>query len=206
MACLTSLAEQGVLAVRIDVVATQFLERTLLGRTGARQFRIARKYRVSEPAAAERTVRVVDEALVRGDTSQAVTTMLLAAGAEAVHWAIGSPPIVAPNYYGADIDTLDQLAFWQALKRLPSKLRAQCVRFHKMEPPAPRLLEGNIATAIQAASIIHVPFRAVVSVLANRPEDIDLSPFTFDMPPPLDGSAPVDTWKRCWPLFLSMPV
>lgn len=179
-----SLAEQGVLAERSDVVATQFHERTLLGRTSARQSRIARKYRVSEPVVAERTVIVVDEALIRGDTSQAVTTMLLAAGAKDVHWAIGSPPIVAPNYYGMGIDTLDELAFWQALKRLPSELRAQCLRFHRMEPPALRIVESNIATAIQAASITYLPFRALVSVLANRLGGIDLSPFTFDMPTP----------------------
>ncbi|MGY4606461.1 amidophosphoribosyltransferase [Bradyrhizobium sp. USDA 4474] len=179
-----SLAEQGVVTDRIDVVATQFFERTLLGRTNARQSRIARKYRVSEPAVAERTVIIVDEALIRGDTSKAVTTMLLAAGAKAVHWAIGSPPIVAPNYYGMGIDTLDELAFWQALKRLPSELLAQCLRFHRMEPPALRIVESNIATGIQAASITYLPFRALVSVLANRLEGIDLSPFTFDMPTP----------------------
>ncbi|WP_244547158.1 hypothetical protein [Bradyrhizobium sp. Gha] len=179
-----SLAEQGMLATRTDVIATQFLERTLLGRTSARQSRIARKYRVLERAAAERTVIVVDEALIRGDTSQAVTTMLHAAGAKAVHWAIGSPPIVAPNYYGMGIDTLDELAFWQALKRLPPELRAQCLRFHRMEPPALRIIESNIATAIQAASITYLPFSALVSVLANRVEGIDLSPFTFEMPTP----------------------
>lgn len=179
-----SLAEQGVLAERDDVVATHFLERTLLGRPRGRQARIAQKYRVSEPAVARRTIVVVDEALIRGDTSQAVTTMLLAAGARAVHWAIGSPPIVAPNYYGMGIETLDELAFWQALKRLPPELRAQCLRFHRMDLPVLRTIESNIATAIQAATITYLPFRALVSVLADRLEGIDLSPFTFEMPTP----------------------
>ncbi|WP_271567096.1 hypothetical protein [Bradyrhizobium sp. CCBAU 11386] len=179
-----SLAEQGVLAERSDVVATQFLERTLLGRPRARQSRIAQKYLVSESAVAKRTIIVVDEALIRGDTSQAVTTMLLAAGAEAVHWAIGSPPIVAPHYYGMGIDTLDELAFWQALKRLPPEPRAQCLRFHRMDPPALKIIESNIATAIQAATITYLPFRALVSILANRLEGIDLSPFTLEMPTP----------------------
>ncbi|MEK9282335.1 hypothetical protein MTR72_22315 [Bradyrhizobium sp. ISRA442] len=179
-----SLAEQGVPAERTDVVATQFPERTLLGKSRARQSRIAQKYRVSEPAVANRTIIVADEALIRGDTSQAVTAMLLAAGAKAVHWAIGSPPIVAPNYYGMGIDTLDELAFWQAFKRLPPELRAQCLRFHRMDPRALRLLESNIATAIQAATITYLPFRALLSILANRLEGIDLSPFTLEMPTP----------------------
>lgn len=165
-------------------MAAQFPERTLLGKSRARQSRIAQKYRVSEPAVAKRTIIVVDEALIRGDTSQAVTTMLLAAGATAVHWAIGSPPIVAPNYYGMGIDTLDELAFWQTLKRLPPELRAQCLRFHRMDAPALRLIESNIATAIQAATITYLPFRALLSILANRLEGIDLSPFTLEMPTP----------------------
>ncbi|WP_245471726.1 hypothetical protein [Bradyrhizobium nanningense] len=179
-----SLAEQGVRAERGDVVATQFLERTLLGRPRGRQSRIAQKYRVSEAGVAGRAIVVVDEALIRGDTSQAVTTMLLAAGAKAVHWAIGSPPIVAPNYYGMGIDTPDELAFWQALKRLPPELRAQCLRFHRMDLPALRTIETNIARAIQAATVTYLPFRALVSILADRLDSIDLSPFTFEMPTP----------------------
>ncbi|MDA9406418.1 hypothetical protein XH80_06615 [Bradyrhizobium sp. CCBAU 45384] len=179
-----SLAEQGVRAERGDVVATQFLERTLLGRPRDRQSRIAQKYRVSEAAVAGRAIVVVDEALIRGDTSLAVTTMLLAAGAKAVHWAIGSPPIVAPNYYGMGIDTPDELAFWQALKRLPPELRAQCLRFHRMHLPALRTIETNIARAIQAATVTYLPFRALVSILADRLDSIDLSPFTFEMPTP----------------------
>ncbi|WP_338695272.1 hypothetical protein V5279_03930 [Bradyrhizobium sp. 26S5] len=125
-----SLAEYGLFAKRREVVATTFLQRTLLGTTGERKSRISQKYRVLETDLAKTSIIIVDEALIRGDTSQAVTSMLLTAGARAVHWAIGSPPIVAPNYYGMGIDTLDELAFWQIWKRLPSEQRAQSLRFH----------------------------------------------------------------------------
>ncbi|GGI31361.1 hypothetical protein GCM10010987_64040 [Bradyrhizobium guangdongense] len=108
--------------------------------------------------------------------------MLLTAGAKAVHWAIGSPPIVAPNYYGMGINTLDELAFWQIWKRLPSEQRTQSLRFHKMEPHVLRLIESNIATSINAASITYLPFPLLESLLPLRPESFDLSPFTFEMP------------------------
>jgi len=177
-----SLAKQGMLAERCDVLTTQFLERTLIDTAGDRRSRIAKKYRVSQPGVAGRTIVIVDEALIRGDTSQAVTAMLHDAGAKAAHWAIGSPPIVAPNYYGIGIETLDELAFWQALKRLRPKLSAKCLRFHQMEPRALRAIESEIAAATKAATITYLPFRALVSLLAHRQEHIDLSAFTLEMP------------------------
>lgn len=110
--------------------------------------------------------------------------MLLTAGAKAVHWAIGSPPIVAPNYYGMGIDTLDELAFWQVWKRLPSEQRAQSMLFHKMEPHVLRLIESNIAASIDAATTTYLPFPLLGSLLPGRLENFDLSPFTFEMPTP----------------------
>ncbi|QAU43812.1 hypothetical protein XH83_35605 (plasmid) [Bradyrhizobium sp. CCBAU 53351] len=177
-----SLAEYGLLAERREVVATTFLQRTLIGTTDERKSRISQKYRVLETDLTKTSVVIVDEALIRGDTSRAVTSMLLTAGAKAVHWAIGSPPIVAPNYYGMGINTLDELAFWQIWKRLPSEQRTQSLRFHKMEPHVLRLIESNIATSINAASITYLPFPLLESLLPLRPESFDLSPFTFEMP------------------------
>lgn len=179
-----SLAEYGLLAERREVVATTLLQRTLIGTPGGRKSRIARKYRVSDTDLAKASIIVVDEALIRGDTSQAVTSMLLTAGAKAVHWAIGSPPIVAPNYYGMGIDTLDELAFWQVWKRLPSEQRAQSMLFHKMEPHVLRLIESNIAASIDAATTTYLPFPLLGSLLPGRLEKFDLSPFTFEMPTP----------------------
>lgn len=179
-----SLQDCGLFAQRQDVIATQFSQRTLIGAPGERKSRISQKYRVSGINLTNATIIVVDEALIRGDTSRAVTNILLAAGAKAVHWAIGSPPIVAPNYYGMGIDTLDELAFWQAWKRLSSEQRTQSLRFHNIEPQVLKIIERNIAASINAASITYLPFPLFVSLLPYRKDGIDLSPFTFEMPTP----------------------
>ncbi|MBB4373512.1 glutamine phosphoribosylpyrophosphate amidotransferase [Bradyrhizobium sp. cir1] len=178
-----SLAEHGVLARRQEVVATQFLQRTLIGAPSERESRIAQKYLVQQTSLAESTIVIVDEALIRGDTSQAVTKLLLAAGAKAVHWAIGSPPIVAPNYYGVGIDTLEELAFWRIWKRLPPEERKQSLRFHKMEPKILKIIESNIAAFINAATITYLPFPVLEAMLPSH-DGFDLSPFTFEMPTP----------------------
>ncbi|MGY4431145.1 glutamine phosphoribosylpyrophosphate amidotransferase [Bradyrhizobium sp. F1.13.1] len=179
-----SLAEYGIPAQRREVVATQFSQRTLIGTPNQRKSRIAQKYCVSGASLAETTIIIADEALIRGDTSQAVTKILLAAGAKAVHWAIGSPPIVAPNYYGMGIDTLDELAFWQIWKRLPPELRAQSLRFHKMASQVRKTIESDIAASINAATITYLPFPLLVSLLPGSQDGFDLSPFTFEMPTP----------------------
>lgn len=179
-----SLAEDGAIVRRHEVVATQFSQRTLVGIISERRSLIDQKYRVAEEDVADSTIIMVDEALIRGDTSRAVTNMLLSAGAKAVHWVIGSPPIVAPNYYGMGIDTMDELVFWQIWKALPSEQRKQSLRFHNIEPQMLRIIESTIAVSIDAATITYLPFQVLVSLLPQGHDGIDLSPFTFEMPTP----------------------
>ncbi|WFU14691.1 class II glutamine amidotransferase [Bradyrhizobium sp. CB3481] len=179
-----SLAEEGAVIRRQEVIATQCSQRTLLGVVDERISLISQKYRVAEKDVAGSTIIMVDEALIRGDTSRAVTNMLLSAGAKAVHWAIGSPPIVAPNYYGMGIDTIDELAFWQIWKTLAPEQRKQSLRFHNIEPQMLRLIESTIAVSINAAAITYLPFQVLVSFLPQGHDGNDLSPFTFEMPTP----------------------
>ncbi|WP_439373186.1 hypothetical protein [Bradyrhizobium sp. DASA03120] len=179
-----SLADCGVFAQRQEVAATQSLQRTLIGTFSERRSRIAQKYRALGNSLANSTIIMVDEALIRGDTSQAVTSMLLSAGAKAVHWAFGSPPIVAPNYYGMGIDTLDELAFWRIWKELSPEQRKQALRFHRMGPQTLKTIESNIAASINAATITYLPFPLLRSLLPRTQSGFDLSPFTFEMPTP----------------------
>jgi amidophosphoribosyltransferase len=52
---------------------------------------------------------VVDDSIVRGNTSRQLVQMLRDAGASEVHLRIVSPPVVWPCFYGIDTDTQDQL-------------------------------------------------------------------------------------------------
>lgn len=54
-------------------------------------------------------VIIVDDSIVRGTTLKKLVYMLRNAGAKEVHVRVGSPPIVAPCYYGVDMKTRDQL-------------------------------------------------------------------------------------------------
>jgi len=52
---------------------------------------------------------VVDDSIVRGNTTKKLIAMLREAGAAEVHMRITSPPVVWPCFYGIDTDTQDQL-------------------------------------------------------------------------------------------------
>lgn len=52
---------------------------------------------------------VVDDSIVRGNTSKQLIEMLRSAGAKEVHMRIVSPEVVWPCFYGIDTDTQDQL-------------------------------------------------------------------------------------------------
>ncbi|MGY3572913.1 hypothetical protein [Bradyrhizobium sp. USDA 4504] len=179
-----SLVARGISAERREVIETQITERTLIGPSSERKRRIAHKYRLASADVEKRTILIADEALIRGDTSRTVTNILLAAGVEAVHWAIGSPPIVAPNYYGVNIETIDELAFWRTWKRLSAQQRKQSLLFKDIEPHVLKTIEARIAVSINAATVTYLPFPRLTSLLPRESEGMDLSPFTFEMPTP----------------------
>ena len=52
---------------------------------------------------------VVDDSLVRGNTSKELVQMIRAAGAREVHLRLGSPPITGPCHYGIDTPTREEL-------------------------------------------------------------------------------------------------
>jgi len=54
-------------------------------------------------------VVVVDDSLVRGNTSKGLVQLIRAAGAREVHLRLGSPPITGPCHYGIDTPAAGEL-------------------------------------------------------------------------------------------------
>ncbi len=52
---------------------------------------------------------VVDDSIVRWNTSRKLVRLLFEAGATEVHFRVSSPPVTGPCYYGIDMDSPDQL-------------------------------------------------------------------------------------------------
>ena len=58
---------------------------------------------------AGKRIVVVDDSIVRGNTSRKIVKLLKESGAKEVHMRISSPPVQWPCFYGIDIDSRDQL-------------------------------------------------------------------------------------------------
>jgi amidophosphoribosyltransferase len=76
---------------------------------GMREQGIRMKFNPLDEVQGRRLV-VVDDSIVRGNTTRQLVTMLFDAGAAEVHVRISSPPIVSPCFYGIDTADPDELA------------------------------------------------------------------------------------------------
>src|SRR5439155_2229064 len=65
------------------------------------------KFNPLDEVAGKRVV-VVDDSIVRGNTTRQIVTMLFDAGATEVHVRVSSPPIVGPCFYGIDFAAEDE--------------------------------------------------------------------------------------------------
>jgi amidophosphoribosyltransferase len=54
-------------------------------------------------------VVLIDDSIVRGNTSQKIVKMVRSAGAKEVHFRISCPPTIGPCYYGIDTPTEEEL-------------------------------------------------------------------------------------------------
>ncbi|MFH1086364.1 MAG: amidophosphoribosyltransferase [Chloroflexota bacterium] len=74
-----------------------------------RQAGVAIKFNSLPQVLGGKRVVVVDDSIVRGNTSQPIVELLRRAGASEVHLRISSPPIQHPCFMGVDMATYDEL-------------------------------------------------------------------------------------------------
>jgi len=73
---------------------------------------------------------VVDDSIVRGNTSRKIIKMLYNAGAKEVHMRISSPPLLHPCYYGIDMATEKEfMASHKTLEDIRKSLKVDSVRY-----------------------------------------------------------------------------
>jgi amidophosphoribosyltransferase len=103
-----------------------FIKNRYVGRTfiqpdqGLRQQGIKLKFNPLAEVAGQRVV-VVDDSIVRGNTTRQLVSMLVEAGAAEVHVRVSSPPVIGPCFYGIDLAGEDELI---AARRSVEEVRA----------------------------------------------------------------------------------
>lgn len=125
---------------------------------------LQRKFGVLQEAVAGNVVLVVDDTLIRRDTSITVTKLLRDAGAERVEWLICAPPFRGTCYYGIAVPSVEELAYWRAVKTLPPRQIDSVVAGDDLTE-----IETRISQDIGSDSLTFLPYDKLLSALPGEP-------------------------------------
>jgi amidophosphoribosyltransferase len=103
-------AEESGIPYGEGLIKNRYVHRTFIEPTPAlRQRGVRLKLNPLTDAVAGKRLAVVDDSIVRGNTTRQIVQMLREAGAREVHMRITSPPIRWPCFYGIDMSTREEL-------------------------------------------------------------------------------------------------
>jgi amidophosphoribosyltransferase len=103
-------AEESGIKLENGLIRNHYVGRTFINPSQAlRVAKVRIKFNPVRDVIAGKSVVVVDDSLVRGNTSKGLVQMIRGAGAREVHLRLGSPPITGPCHYGIDTPTREEL-------------------------------------------------------------------------------------------------
>jgi amidophosphoribosyltransferase len=81
-----------------------------------------------------RSLVVVDDSIVRGDTTRHIVQVLRAAGAREVHLRISAPPVRHPCHYGVDMSTRGRMiAHERSVAQIAAELACDSLAYLSLE-------------------------------------------------------------------------
>lgn len=126
---------------------------------------VSDKFSTVDEALAGKSIALVDDSIVRGNTSKKIVEMLKKTGAREVHFLSASPPIRFPDFYGIDTPAQSELI----------------AAYDKEKGFGPRS-EAEIARDISADSLCYLSVDGLVQAIGLPRQYINLSAFTGEYP------------------------
>jgi amidophosphoribosyltransferase len=103
-------AEESGIPIREGLIKSRYITRTFIQPSQSlREAGIRLKFNPVRPVLEGKRVVIVDDSIVRGNTSRQIVELLRWAGATQVHMRIASPPLHYPCFMGIDIGSKKEL-------------------------------------------------------------------------------------------------
>ncbi len=128
-------AEASGLPLRAGIVKNRYVARSFIQPDNAERRAVVRvKFNVVKHLVEGKSVLVIDDSLVRGNTSELLVQELRNAGAREVHFRLASPMVSYPCFYGIDFPTRKELmAHEKHLDELRRELNVESLGFLSLE-------------------------------------------------------------------------
>jgi len=117
-----------------------FVKNRYIGRTfimpgqAIRQQSVRKKLNVIPHEFAGKNVLIVDDSIVRGNTSQKIVEMAKKAGANKVYFASAAPPVIHPNVYGIDMPAATEfIANGRSNEQIAEEIGADLLFYQTLE-------------------------------------------------------------------------
>src|SRR5215475_8242298 len=103
-------AQESQLPYELGIIRNHYVGRTFIEPAQhIRQLGVRLKHSANRAVVSGRRIVLIDDSIVRGNTSVKIVQMMREAGAREVHLRIASPPITHCDYYGIDTPERDKL-------------------------------------------------------------------------------------------------
>ncbi|WOR13627.1 amidophosphoribosyltransferase [Hyphomonas sp. FCG-A18] len=116
---------------QLGIIRSHYVGRTFIQPTqSGRQKAVSRKHSPNRAVLEGKRVLLVDDSIVRGNTSRKIVQMVRDAGAKEIHFRSASPPITHQDFYGIDMaDRSELLAANNSLEEMREYLKVESLGF-----------------------------------------------------------------------------
>lgn len=169
-------AQEAGIEYEIGLVKNRYVGRTFINPTqGARQVGVRIKLNPVPSVVKGKRVILIDDSIVRGNTTPKAIRMLRESGAKEVHMVVASPPFLHPCHYGIDVPESGQLV------------------------AAERSVE-EVCTLIGADSLHYLSLEGLIRAVGISADRLCTGCFSGVYPTPTEATAAADLFEDVIPL------
>ena len=128
-------SEKAGVPFQLGIIRSHYVGRTFIQPSqSGRQRAVSRKHSPNSAVLEGKRVLLVDDSIVRGNTSRKIVQMVRDAGAAEIHFRSASPPITQQDFYGIDMaDRSELLAANHSLDAMREFLNVESLGFLSVE-------------------------------------------------------------------------